>query len=100
MVPLDAIFPIGKMEAPPRSTQFREATQVRTPRDLAGIVRSIRKESGADQIRAAGLAGVGVRFLGDLERGKQNLRIGLVLRVLDRLGLEVWIAPRGRQRWS
>jgi len=75
-----------------------EARQVRTPEDLGGIVRSFRKESGADQVRAAGLAGVGVRFLGDLERGKPNLRLGLVLRVLERLGLEVWIAPRGRRR--
>lgn len=71
--------------------------QIRTPDELGAIVRSVRKESGADQIRAAGLAGVGVRFLGDLERGKANLRLGLVLRVLDRLGLEVWISPRGRR---
>ena len=71
--------------------------QIRTVDELGAIVRAVRKESGADQIRAAGLAGVGVRFVGDLERGKSNVRLGLVLRVLDRLGLEVWIAPRGRR---
>jgi hypothetical protein len=79
---------------------LQQATQVRTPEDLARIVRAFRKDSGADQVRAAGLAGVGVRFLGDLERGKPNLRLALVLRVLERLGLEVWIAPRGRRRRS
>jgi hypothetical protein len=97
---VDAIFPIGKMTIPPQNTQFQEATQVRTPEDLGRVVRSTRRESDADQIRAAGLAGVGVRFLGDLERGKPNLRLGLVLRVLDRLGLEVWIARRGWRRRS
>lgn len=79
------------------SKAFQLPTQIRTVLELGAIVRAIRKESGADQIRAAGLAGVGVRFLGDLERGKANVRLGLVLRVLDRLGLEVWISPRGRR---
>jgi y4mF family transcriptional regulator len=93
-----SIFPIGKMATSTGNRQFQEATQVRTTEDLGRIVRAFRKEAGADQVRAAGLAGVGVRFLGDLERGKPNLRLGLVLRVLERLGLEVWIAPRGRRR--
>jgi HTH-type transcriptional regulator / antitoxin HipB len=59
------------------------------------MVRAARQRAGADQATAAALAGVGVRFLGDLERGKPTVRLGLVLRVLERLGLEVWIAPRG-----
>ena len=59
------------------------------------MVRTARQRAGADQATAAALTGVGVRFLGDLERGKPTVRLGLVLRVLERLGLEVWIAPRG-----
>jgi HTH-type transcriptional regulator / antitoxin HipB len=86
------------MAAPPEKPPILEPTRVRTPEELGSLVRAMRKDSGADQVRAAGLAGVGVRFLGDLERGKPNLRLGLVLRVLDRIGLEVWIAPRGRRR--
>ncbi len=73
----------------------RGVTRVRSPAEIGAIVRELRKAEGVDQVTAAGLAGVGTRFLGDLERGKPNLRIGLVLQVLDRLGLEVWIAPRG-----
>ena len=69
--------------------------RVRSPAGIGSVAREIRREGGTDQRTAAGLAGVGVRFLGDLERGRPNLRLGLVLRVLDRLGLEVWIAPRG-----
>lgn len=57
----------------------------------------MRGSSGLDQATAAGLAGVGPRFLSELERGKETVRLGLVLQVLDRLGLELWVAPRG---WS
>jgi hypothetical protein len=69
--------------------------RMRTVEDLGRVVRAVRRRAGADQASAAGLAGVGTRFFGDIERGKPGVRLGLVLRVLDRLGLEVWIAPRG-----
>ena len=62
---------------------------------IGEIVRAARRRSGMDQATAAGLAGVGVRFLGDLERGKPTVQLGLALQVLDRLGLEAWIVPRG-----
>ncbi len=67
---------------------------IRTVADLGAIVREKRRAGGTDQATAAGLAGVGARFLGDLERGKATLRLGLVLQVLERLGLEVRIGPR------
>jgi HTH-type transcriptional regulator/antitoxin HipB len=70
-------------------------SRVRTAAELGARVRAARHDSGVDQATAAGLAGVGTRFLGDVERGKESVRLGLVLAVLERLGLEVWIAPRG-----
>lgn len=86
------ILPIGKMST---LEQTEALTLVRTTDELGALVREVRQATGADQATAAGLAGVGVRFLGELERGKPTLRLGLVLKVLDRLGLEMWIAPRG-----
>lgn len=71
------------------------ARRITSVDEIGEIVRGVREEEDTDQATTAGLSGVGVRFLGDLERGKPTLRIGLVLRVLERLGLEVWIAPRG-----
>lgn len=70
------------------------ALRIASATDLGAVVRRLRQENKLDQATAAGLAGVGTRFLGDLERGKSTLRLGLVLQVLDRLGLQVWIAPR------
>jgi transcriptional regulator with XRE-family HTH domain len=59
------------------------------------LIRKKRKESRAEQAKVAGLAGVGVRFLSELERGKPTAELEKALRVLERLGLEVWILPRG-----
>lgn len=72
-----------------------QLVNIKNSEDVGEVIRSARKRADTDQISAAGLAGVGVRFLGDLERGKPTIRLGLVLQVLHRLGLEVWIAPRG-----
>ena len=84
------VFPIGKMAKSPS-----EPIAIRSAAELGAIVRQARHEGAADQASTAALAGVGVRFLGDVERGKPSVRLGLVLQVLQRLGLEVWIAPRG-----
>lgn len=74
---------------------FIAPRRIRTVSELGGCVRAARHEAGVDQTSAAGFAGVGPRFIGELERGKETVRLGLVLRVLERIGLEVWIAPRG-----
>ncbi len=74
---------------------MKKPVKIDDPKALGALVRAIREEAHLDQTTAAGLAGVGVRFLGDLERGKPNVRLGLVLRVLDRLGLDVVIVRRG-----
>lgn len=78
-----------------KTAKSSAATPIRSTADLGDFVRAARAEVGSDQATTAGVAGVGVRFLGELERGKETLRFGLVLRVLDRLGFEVWVAPRG-----
>jgi y4mF family transcriptional regulator len=62
---------------------------------LGDIVRKRRKESGVRQAEAAALSGVGPRFLSELERGKETAELGRALRVLERLGLDVWVVPRG-----
>ena len=81
--------------APQNSSQLTgKALRVTTPQDLGAMVRAVRREAGLDQATAAGLAGVGVRFLGDVERGKPTLRLALVLQVLDRLGLELTVTRR------
>ena len=64
---------------------------------LGQLLRASRRAQGLRQQDAAGISGVGVRFLSELERGKPTVELGRALRVLGRLGLEVWILPRGSQ---
>ena len=62
--------------------------------DIGNAVRNKRKADGLTQADAAALCGVGVRFIGDLERGKETAQIGKILKILRGLGLNLQIAPK------
>ena len=70
---------------------------VREPAQLGEAVRAQRKKSGATLQQAAGLTGVGVRFLLELEHGKKTASLGKALQVAERMGLEVWVVARGHR---
>ena len=70
---------------------------VDTPAALGQVVRARRKQQGATQADFASLCGVGVRFMSDLENGKPTIELGKALKVLQCLGLEVSLHPRGWQ---
>lgn len=54
--------------------------------EVGQAVRAMRKHSG---IRQDDVAGVSHMFLRDLEHGKDTVRFGLVLKVLDELGIRM-----------
>lgn len=56
---------------------------------LGRLVRQQRKAMGLTQLDAAGLCGVGERFLSEFERGKSTASLGKALQVLQRLGFTV-----------
>ena len=60
---------------------------IKDTQSLGGFIRRHRKSMGLSQLNAAGLCGVGERFLSELERGKPTAELGKVLQVLNRLGL-------------
>ena len=53
---------------------------------LGAALRAARKQLGLTQADLALVAGVGVRFVVDLEAGKPTVRLEQVLRVIDALG--------------
>ncbi len=66
-----------------------------TPEKFGRIVRETRRAQGLRQDQLAGAAGVGVRFLVELEAGKATAQIGKALAVLAALGCNLRIeAPR------
>lgn len=70
---------------------------VRSPADVGDWVHHARKGSGVTLVDAAALSGVGVRFLLELEHGKETASLGKTLQVLGRLGLEIEIRPRRKR---
>lgn len=57
-----------------------------TVQELGAAIRRARRAQGLRQDQLAAAAGVGVRFLVELERGKPTVRLASVLAVLDALG--------------
>lgn len=64
-------------------------------KELGKQIRQLRKEKKIKQDQAAWLCGVGVRFLSDLENGKETIHIGKAFQVLKGFGLEVYLEKRG-----
>jgi y4mF family transcriptional regulator len=58
-------------------------------------IRTARKAQGLRQDQLAGAAGVGVRFIVDLEAGKASAQLGKALQVAAVLGLVVTIGEAG-----
>jgi len=71
--------------------------KVTSPADIGRMVRKKRKTDGLTIVEAAALCNVGYRFLSNIENGKSTAHIGKVLQVLNCLGLDIAIGPRG---WS
>ena len=64
---------------------------IRNTQQLGQSLRAARKQLGLTQSQLALAAGVGLRFIVDLEAGKPTLRLETVLRVIDALGGEIML---------
>ena len=96
----ELIFPIGTFHliclvSPQKNTDREKMVVVSTPLQIGQLVRQRRKEAGLTLKDAAAMAGVGVRFLSELERGKSTLQLGLAIHILQLFGLELRIEQRG-----
>jgi HTH-type transcriptional regulator/antitoxin HipB len=69
-----------------------------TSEQFGAAIRSARKAQGMRQDQLAGAAGVGVRFIVDLEAGKSSTQLGKALAVASALGLNVSITEPGAKR--
>ena len=67
-------------------------TSIRSAQQLGAALCAARKQLGLTQPRLALAAGVGVRFIVDLEAGKPTVRLENVLRVIDALGGEIQLS--------
>ena len=73
--------------------------ELASAKDLGAAVRGARKTMALRQAEAALLCGVGIRYLSDLENGKETVRLGPALKVIAGLGLVLMI-DRKKPFWS
>jgi HTH-type transcriptional regulator/antitoxin HipB len=70
---------------------------VRTPADLGALIRDRRLGVDLDQAELARRAGVSRLWINQVERGKPGASIGLVLRTLMVLGIELSADPMDKK---
>ncbi|MDQ0560474.1 y4mF family transcriptional regulator [Rhizobium mesoamericanum] len=63
-------------------------------KSLGLLIRTERKAQKLTQEQLAGLTGVGVRFVRELEAGKESCQIGRALQVAASLGLTLSVGRR------
>ena len=66
-------------------------TSIHSPQQLGDAIRAARKQLSLTQPQLALAAGVGVRFVVELEAGKPSVQLALALRVIQALGGEIHI---------
>ena len=79
------IFPNGN---------FGERETLRyTPQQIGSLIRATRKSLGVTQKDLALTSGTGLRFVIDLEKGKETCEIGKALTILHTLGIKLSLTP-------
>ena len=62
---------------------------IRTCEAMGKKIRDLRRAQGVTQAQLAGLSNTGVRFISDLENGKETCQTGKMLHVLATLGVDI-----------
>lgn len=59
---------------------------------LGSIVKNMRKKQGLTQEQLAAISGVGIRFIRELEQGKDSCHIGKAFKVIFMLGMDIKVS--------
>lgn len=65
---------------------------IKNVKELAQIIRQTRKKQKLTQAQLAAASGVGIRFIVDLENGKETCQIAKTIRIVKMLGLDIEIS--------
>ncbi len=66
------------------------------PNQFGEAIRLFRKRRGLTQQQVADLAECSLMYVSNLERGKTTAELGIALRILDALDVEVTLSDRKR----
>ena len=82
------MIPIGNIK--------KGGVRMRSMKEIGDFVAKTRKEQGISQLELSQAADTGRRFIVELEGGKDTIRSGKLLKVLDTLGIDITLtAPTG-----
>lgn len=68
--------------------------RVTTMAELGSLIRKERLRQKLTQTDLAGISGVGITFISQLENGKETAEMGRVIRVLTMLGIDLYAERR------
>jgi y4mF family transcriptional regulator len=63
---------------------------------IAEFIKRKRKEAGLTQVEFAMRSGLGLRFVRDLEQGKETVRMDKVNQALEMFGMQAVPGPKDR----
>lgn len=69
--------------------------RVTTMTELGVLIQEERLRQKLTQTDLAGISGVGITFISQLENGKETAEMGRVVRVLTMLGIDLYAERRG-----
>ena len=69
--------------------------RITTMAELGSLIREERLRQKLTQTDLAGISGVGITFISQLENGKETVEMGRVIRVLTMLGIDLYAERRG-----
>lgn len=68
--------------------------EIKNMKTLGHLVRKTRRTQNLTQGQLSAASGIGIRFIRELEQGKESCHIGKVLHILHMLGLKTFTAPK------
>ena len=68
-----------------------------TTEQIGRLIRDTRKKLGVTQKALALTSGTGLRFVIDLEKGKETCEIGKALTILHTLGIKLSLTPPAKE---
>ena len=71
--------------------------RVRLPYYIGSAVRDMRREKKMTQSDLADITGTSVKFISDLERGKESVQMDKAFDLLRALGLHIYLVPADRE---
>ncbi len=77
---------------------FQQSQRVKDASDLGALIRLRRKQLGLTQQELADASGCSIMYVSNLERGKETAELGIALRIVNLLGLDLLAVDRGHRR--